>query len=186
MATTIFTNALGTSRGDNQASFRNLLTITAGAQSQVRVTFKAGTDGLHVDNCSIGISNGTTMKTTATPVELLFSAAHGFTIAGSASITSDWASLSGFASTDKLVVTTDYAASGATQSSTDQSGTGNGTLWYLFGNNPSYNSADPTALGSWGSVAGWIFTVSLIETQSTGIPNKISQTNFAVKRASYY
>lgn len=166
MPTTIFTNALGTNRADTQVSFRNVVPITGGAQTQVRVTFTAGLATFILNNASIGISSGTTMITTATPVELLFGGVSGFTILSGATITSDWVNLSGFTASDKLVVVMDYSVAGGS-SSTDQSGGAGADLWYLFGAFASYNSADPTALGSWNSIA-WVLAVSLIETQSVG------------------
>lgn len=164
--TTIFTNALGTDRADTQGSFRDVLTITGGAQSQVRVTFTAASGtGLAYSNCSIGIWSGTTMITTATPVPLLFGGNPGCSAAAGASTpASDWANLTGFTSSDKLVVVTDFVS---TSHSTDQSGTAGATLYFLFGAFASYNSADPTALGSWGNVP-WVVAVSSIETQAVG------------------
>lgn len=166
MATTIFSNALGTDRGDGgQPSFRNVLAITGGAQGQVRATFKSGSTAYVLQNVSIGIWSGTTMITTATPVELLFGGASGFNIPGSSTITSDWANLTGFTSSDKLVVVLDYTVN-ATDASSDQSGPVGDTLWFLFGES-SYNKANPTADGSWSSL-GWVIGVTSIETQAGG------------------
>jgi len=83
-----------------------------------------------------------------------------------ASITSDWVNFTGFTSSDKLVVIMDYNSAGG-EASSDQSSPAGVTLYYLFGNNPSYNIADPTSLGSWGNVP-WAIGVALIETQATG------------------
>lgn len=162
---TIFTDALGTDRGDvGLGSFRNVIAITGGALGQVRATFKAGASNPYVIvHASIGIWSGSTMITTATPVELTFSGASGCTIPAATTLTSDWVNLSGFTSSNSLVVVEDFNS--ATSRSTDQSSSN--TMWFNFGDQ-SYNKADPTPDGGWGSTVSWVVGVTSIETQSGG------------------
>lgn len=162
---TIFTDALGSDRADSQGSFRCVIPITGGALDQVRVRFVSHSGlGWATTNVSIGIWTGVTMKTTATPVELLFSGSSGFSIGSGSTITSDWVNLTGFTSSDKLVVVMDFTSSAVSM----RTGVTGVDLNYLFGAVASYNSADPTGLGGWGSGLDWVYGVNLIETQSTG------------------
>jgi hypothetical protein len=159
--TTIFTCTSSGTNGD--AAWRIVVPITGGAQGQVRVTFKNGVGSTAIcNNASIGISNGTTHNTTATPIELLFSGLHGYTLASAASITSDWANLSGFTSSDKLVVDMDFVQTNALGCTT----TGvTGAQQYFFDTAGTYyNQAAPAGFstGSAGEVDGFV----LIEVQS--------------------
>jgi hypothetical protein len=165
----IFTVAQsGSDSGEDGHSWRNVIAITGNALDQIRLTFVASSAGqLTLDHASIGISNGTTMQTTATPTELLFSGASGFTIPASASITSDWVNFSGFTSSDKLVVVMDMAAAPA--------GRGNPTFVTVIGNTnyfsngtpiSTYNAANP--IPGFSSSADQTAMVSLIEVQTAG------------------
>lgn len=112
--TTIFSETLNSSdSGNSGITIRSVLTITGGALGQVRATFTSpGGSATTFDHASIGISNGTDGDTTAIPVELTFSGGHGFTLSGAGgSVTSDFVNLSGFTSSDHLVVTLDFNAS---------------------------------------------------------------------------
>lgn len=167
MPTTIFTSALGTDDSGNEGfSFRNILLITGNAQGQIRVTFKAASAGtFKVDHASIGIYSGSgSANTTATPVELLFSGAHGFTVSNGATITSDWADLAGFTSANNLVVIEDFnsgAGSGA-ESQNPAAPNGN-TLWYQA-SSASYNQSVAGLANVLGSI---VVGVSLIEVQAS-------------------
>lgn len=167
--TTIFTDTLvpQTDGGNAGFSFRDVLTITGASLGQVRVTLILGGGGpaINLDHVAIGISTGTSSNTTATPVELTFSGASGITGNALTSTTyvSDWVNLSGFTSSDKLVVITDFnATNGGGNYATDQSNA-NGTLYGLAG--ASYNNATPTP--SFGPVANYSM-VALVETQAAG------------------
>jgi len=115
---------------------------------------------MNATNASIGISTGSTGDTTAIPVELLFGGLSGFSSA--VNITSDWVNLSGFTSSDKLVVIIDFSGSYLLDDVT-ASGT---SMYYAF-SAPSYNQATPSGFG--GPLA-WDPGVALIETQSTTPP----------------
>jgi hypothetical protein len=99
----------------NAYTFRSVLPILSDAVTQVRCTFvSSNIHGLSTDHCSIGIWDGVAAQSdcTAAPVELTFGGGgHGFTISGAyESVTSDWVNLSGFTSSDKLVVIIDVSS----------------------------------------------------------------------------
>lgn len=157
---TIFTRTVTSADSGNEGiSFRNVVPITAGALGQVRVTFKAPAAGTKVDHASIGISTGSVGNTTATPVELTFSGAHGFTLGANASIVSDWVNLSGFTSSDLLVVIFDQnAATGGNEATEADTCT---VFFYVA--SATYATATPaTASGSILAVYGF----TTIETQA--------------------
>ena len=165
--TTIFTDTkTGDDTGNDGFSFRQVCTITGGAQSQVRVTFKASSAAtLRLDHASIGIQTGTQDACTATPVELLFAGVSGFSISNGATITSDWANLSGFTSSNKLIVVMDASATaGSGDYAVNTASTGQ-TLWFAAAS-ASYNVAAP---GFASSAAATCEGVTLIETQVTNI-----------------
>jgi hypothetical protein len=92
-----------------------------GGNTQIKVTFVAAAGGgnnLILDHASAGISaspgTGTEYQTTLTPIELLFSLGHGFTLTAGSSVTSDLALLSTAGSSGTQFT--------GTQSSTDGSG----------------------------------------------------------------
>lgn len=99
---------LTTSAYENYSIRVRTTTLSAGGD-QVRVRFATGSSSFDVDNCSVGIANGSTEDTTATPVELLFSAASGFTMSSSSTLTSDWVNLTTTTS-DALVVIMDVSS----------------------------------------------------------------------------
>lgn len=162
MPTTIYSTALTTNTGGyGGKTCRSEVPITGGAQGQVRVTFAAPVaNNLTILNAAIGISaQDATGSTTATPVELLFSGGHGFNITGGNSITSDWVNLSGFTSSDKLIVIVDVDGGGA------------GEVSYVLANieyekaaTASYNVQTVAGYSSIGATIGF----NLIETQSAG------------------
>jgi len=167
--TTIFTTTFNLDDTGNVGfSIRQVCTITGNAQGQVRVTFNAASagsaaGGLQLDHASIGIQTGANDATTAVPVELLFSGAHGFTIADGASIVSDWANLAGFTSANKLIVVMDCNSVHAQGMAENSASTGQ-TFWFQAAT-ASYNVAAP---GFASSVANIVECVSLIETQAAG------------------
>jgi len=184
--TTIFSDASLTGNpSPGGYSLRQALTITGAAQGQVRVTFQAAANvgsagNFAVNNASIGISTQTSggtagaYNTTATPVQLTFSASNGFNIStNGATLTSDWVNLTGFTSTSILIVVMDCAATcGCAE---DTVGNVNWSTWYSS-SNPSYNAASPT--GTWGQIGMTNYGVSLIETQAAAQAN-IPFTNTA-------
>lgn len=144
------------------------ITVGAGGGGQIRVTFEAsGANTWKVDNASIGISTlanaaaatgaGTDSETTATPIELLFDGGlNGFTLTAGQTKTSDWASLSGFTSTQLLVIVQDVSATGG--NSREITGLGiissGGAGYYWTANSNSYNSATGAGTGFSGRVIG--------------------------------
>jgi hypothetical protein len=165
VATTIFTAALNVDDSGNAGlSVRQVVAITGASQGQVRVTFQAAVgSALVVDHCSIGVES-TVYNTVATPVELLFTGAHGFNLTAGGTIVSDWANFSCL-TTDHLVLVFDCNATGPAGWRELASVTG-ATLYYLTAT-ASYNQATPA--GSWSNLASTVGAVSLIETQSAGL-----------------
>jgi hypothetical protein len=161
--TTIYTDSLtGSDSGNAGQSLRDVLTITGGAQGQVRVTFtgKAGST-TKIDHASIGIATGTGSNTTATPVELTFGGVSGFTFPnGSTNIASDWVNLSGFTSANKLVVIIDFdATTGGGDYAIDAA---SGTATAFFFGAATYNVASPAG----GSQTNNYSVVALVEVQA--------------------
>lgn len=161
MPTTIYNVAITSNTGGyGGTTCRSEVAITGGAQGQVRVTFVApAAANFTLLHASIGISKlDSTGSTTATPVELLFTGAHGFNITGGNTIVSDWANLSGFTGSDKLIVVVDV------------DGGGNGEISYVIGSDTeyekaataSYNVATVAGYGTIGAAIGF----SLIEVQA--------------------
>lgn len=165
---TIFTGSFDSDNaGNNNYSYRQIIPLTGGALDQVRVTLQAGNgNDTTINNVSIGIWSGTTMITTAAPVELLFSGVSGCTIPFGTSLASDWVNLTGFTSSDKLVITWDFGTTNTWFRTNNSSGLG-GTIWFLVPE-ASYNKTDPTADGTWSNNSGFFGFVALVETQSTG------------------
>ena len=161
--TTIFTDTLNSSDSGNAGlSLRDVLTITGGAQGQVRATFtgKAGSP-TKVDHASIGIATGTGSNTTATPVELTFGGVSGFTFPnGSTNIVSDWVNLSGFTSANKLVVIIDLdATTGGGDYAIDAAASGV-TMFFFTG--ATYNVASPSS----GTQTNSYSFVALVQTRT--------------------
>lgn len=162
---TIFTATLSSNDGGNDGfSFRDVCTITAGALGQVRCTFKCATGSTFgADHCAIGISTGSASNTTATPVELTFAGAHGFSLTSAQTITSDWVNLSGFTSSDKLIVIVDFSGTGGGANAFD--GT-SATPVYVSGSpTASYNAASPAGFSL---ISSTYALVASIETQAGG------------------
>lgn len=80
--------------------------------TELRATFVAATSGNHfrTDHVSVGIGASPAPNTTATPVPVLFSGAHGFDISPGQSITSDPVTIT-WVATDTLVFNMDLNAS---------------------------------------------------------------------------
>lgn len=159
---TIFTDTLVTDDNANDGlSVRNVLPITGGAQSQIRVTFNASASAaFKTDHCSIGIWAGTNADTTATPTELTFSGGHGFSLTSGQSITSDWVNFSGFTIANKLVPIFDVNSAAGSGNFRDSATVGN-TNWFAAG--VSWNVAAPAGFSSQINVN---IAVSLIETRA--------------------
>ena len=100
--------ALGT---DVPGMSHRLRCPTTSGGSQVRVTFSAVDTGWNTRHCSVGIA-ATNTSTVATPVELKFGGASGFSLTGYTTITSDWTDLP-FTAGQALVVIMDHGASPA-------------------------------------------------------------------------
>lgn len=163
---TIFTNSSWTDDSGNEGvSVRNVFAITGNAQDQVRVSFRAASAAtFKTDHASIGLSTGTLSNTTATPVELLFAGGHGFTVSNGGTVTSDWVNLSGFTSSDKLVVIYDInAVAGSGANAQNINSTGN-TVFFQAASS-SYNLA---VAGFASSHVDLDSGIALIETQTVG------------------
>jgi hypothetical protein len=165
MPTTVLSLSLtADDSGDEGESMRNTTStspLLSASLGQVRVRFvaSAAAGNFTADHASIGIDLGdSTGSTTATPVELLFSGAHGFNISQGTTITSDWANLN-FLITDKLMIIFDLnAASGGAMR--------RGTVANVFIKPAvaTYNVATVTGFAESGFTLGY----DLIETQSGG------------------
>lgn len=145
MPTTIYNLATNSSTsGYAGTTTRSEVTITGGAQGQVRVTFAAPVAAnFNVTHASIGISKlDSTGSTTATPVELLFSGTSGFNLSGGTTIVSDWVNLAGFTVSDKLIVVVDV------------SGGGSGEISYVPGSDTEYEKATTSSYNV-ATVAGY-------------------------------
>jgi hypothetical protein len=90
-------------------SLRTVVTITGGSLGRVRATFLGGSTSLVVAHAAVGVWTGSNTDTTATPVELKFSGAFGFTLASNASIVSDQGTLA-FTGSNKLVLILDVTS----------------------------------------------------------------------------
>jgi hypothetical protein len=158
--------ALSSSTNDAGSSYRIFMTALSGG-TQVRATFKSGTGGpLTTLHCSIGIRSGSSgTATTATPVELTFSGASGFTIgSASSTITSDWVSLS-FSAGDVLVVVQDNASLSNEWSNywnTAPAGAG----FQYKASTASWNSSSNAGFND--ATAGTAVSISRLEVQGSG------------------
>lgn len=160
--TTIFTPIGGLNTQDGGfagGSVRSRLTITSGSLGRVRATFQAGASGgLVAAHCSIGVFGGGFTQTTATPVELLFGGASGFSIAAGASITSDYVTLA-FTSADQLVAIIDETSGFIA----NNNGTAtNALMEYGLSPKATYNVAVPAAMN--GNNPSWCGAVLSVET----------------------
>lgn len=157
---------------------RNVFPITAagGPLNQFRVTFEASSANTwKVDNASLGISihtaatadNASDAETTATPVELLFSGASGFTLTAGTTIVSDWVTLAGVASTSLLVVVQDVSNTGG--NSREISGLGavttGGTSANFKAATNSYNVASPISSPDYTVFNGRLYGINKVETR---------------------
>ena len=132
---------------DTGSSWRTQVT-PYGDATQIRVTFAAGQSGggwstLH---CSVGTWAGVNANTNATPVELKFGGASGFTIATGGTITSDWLTFSVTGGT-RIVIITDqappYSVAAYNSSSTGADPPFGSEFWYKV-TDTSWNVASPT------------------------------------------
>ena len=172
--TVIYTGAInGNDTGNTGYTLRNVVAITGNAQGQVRCTFQgSGSAAFSTNNCSIGISTGTNADTTATPVELLFSGRSGFAIGANSQITSDWANLSGFTSSNLLVVIIDMAA---TNGNDGFNASIVGATGYYHAATASYNNAT-TPAGS-GSLSQFVWALNEIDVQAAAVTPSIVPLN---------
>ncbi|MGE0056242.1 MAG: hypothetical protein AB7S74_18765 [Hyphomicrobium sp.] len=159
----VWTATLGTSANNFQNyCIRTVAGSLSGGGDEVRVRFIASaSQGLFVDNASIGVLGGATAPncTTNPPVELKFGGASGFTVGAGGSIVSDWASLP-FLSTDTLIVTADH---GATASGHKEGSLNSGSVsWFRAAYN-GYNLATVSGMSS--SAAGYVRGIDQIEGQ---------------------
>lgn len=171
--------------GGNNTSWRNIIPLplfAAGGTTRIRVTFKAiatGPTSSDTNHCSVGVWNGANTDCTATPVELLFGGASGFSILSGTQITSDWVDLPVVVG-DKLVVILDLGGLGTMQYDTSSGSGAN------YANAPaaSYNAATQASTGyTWNNLSPTgIMGVTLIEVQSTG--GSGGSTDFAGLRIS--
>lgn len=159
----VWSATLGTSSNNFQNyCIRTVAGSLSGGGDEVRVRFVASaSQGLFIDNASIGVLGGATAPncTTSPPVELKFSGASGFTVAAGGTMVSDWAVLP-FLSSDTLIVTADHG----TTASGHQEGAGNtgSVSWFRAAYN-GYNLA--TVSGMTSSAAGYVRGINQIEGQ---------------------
>jgi hypothetical protein len=156
-------------------SIRLALRITGNAQDQVRVTLQGNSaSGFSLDNCSIGISPSTDstdpvdtiIGCTATPVPLLFAGSAAVSSADGTQKTSDWANLTGFTTSNFLVVVFDFVG-------TSSDGFHNTGLNFVSAGGPgatafkaasdTYNVQSPTGFAAFNTR---IDLLASIETQS--------------------
>jgi hypothetical protein len=157
-----FSATLGSSSGGaNSYSHRQIIPSTAPLAkvgTRIRVTFTAGSTGLHCDHAAVGYSAGSG-ATTATPVELLFGGSSGFTIGNNASVTSDFLTFPVLPGQD-IVTIMDVSSSGAT-SLAYTTGLASGLNDYNKAG-ATYNVAAPSGLSST-SGAGYVYVASKVE-----------------------
>ena len=146
------------------SSVRQVLPVGNYIGTQIRVTFKAGDDGgLTVANAAVGISNGGG-DCTATPIELLFSAGHGFSLSAGATVTSDWATLLVDGSAGPVVII-DCTASVGHTAYLDSTG----TIYHKT--TTSYNTQNITE-GDWTEYISYVSFVQTIEVRY-GVPSNL-------------
>lgn len=126
------------SSGNSGYSIRGVSSAIGTGGTQIRVTFKAHpTSATSAGHVSIG-KQASGYNTVATPVELKFGGASGFSIAAGAAITSDWADLT-TADNDVLVAVIDSTSSGQIRTPGSYAG---GSHYNL--NGTSWNQATPS------------------------------------------
>lgn len=166
--TTLFSAspALNANDVNTGTSFRICCPITGSSSTQIRATFQASTTtGLTTGHCSIGKRDPAEVpnypNTLATPLQLLFSGGSGFSIGSSASITSDWLTLSGFSLTtgDQAVVIFDATTPGGQRFNNANTGV---TTFYQSGS--SWNVADTIGLG-FTDISNTNYAIVSVETQ---------------------
>lgn len=148
-------------------AFRVACTLAAAVVTQVRVTFSASSAGaLLVSNASFAKGNGDAVSgtygdATATPVELLFSGASGFSISAGAQKVSDWLNVSGLGLTTGDIALVSFS-SGSNGGQRYRNSLTNANTWYS-GNTTIWNQqiwgSDP------GKVASTSYCIEKIETQ---------------------
>lgn len=162
---TLDTNDSGDANYTSRTWLDASLISTSGTLARVR--FVASTAlGLKVDNAAIGqAALGTqTPNTLATPIELLFSGAHGFNISAGATIVSDWATFT-LDETKGHVVILDYSSTlGNPRYTSSYPGAGGykAATWYKSATD-SYNQA--TLASPPAAVSGWCVGFNQIEVQ---------------------
>jgi hypothetical protein len=146
MVATLFTPSAGTLNADDtnaSTSFRMVCTPSIASNGSLQVTFQAASaTGLTIGHASFGKWAGTaSADTTATPIELKFTGASGFTIAANATKTSDLTAHPGFTLTtsDKVVVIFDTTSPGGTRL---RGSNANVDMWYNAGSS-SWNLQNP-------------------------------------------
>jgi hypothetical protein len=137
-------------------SIRNIVLASEAAYSgsEVRLWFKAGDAAWAVSHCAIGIRSGSTGNTTATPTEVLFGGASGFSLAAYAEIGSDWQSFTFNEAVDHLVI--------CDQTSGKPAFTQPGSSYYYLVGGSTYSQASPGGLSSGGDASTYgIFKIEV-------------------------
>lgn len=162
--TALYTSpTLDTNDANQDTSFRIAVPITGNSGTQIRATIQPGTtNSLTILHASIG-KRGSTWDTTATPIELLFSGASGFTGATTAK-TSDWANLSGltFTTGEYAIVIFDIPTGGTTASQRLVT-TATGVQTYYKDSIQSWNVTNPVSMNT--TAAGTNYCIVSVETQ---------------------
>lgn len=171
-ATTIYSATLNNNSPGWQGYSMRLKLNSTGIASlgQVRVTFTASTAaGMTVDTAAVAVVGGATFpNTAATPTQLFFSGAPGFTISAGTTITSDWVNFTASGS-DEFVVVTDFNAGTASAARSLVTGSAD----YQFkAASASYNSSTVTGYTDGGATT----YTSLIETQTVSSGSRMTLT----------
>jgi hypothetical protein len=161
--TTVFSSVTSVQDANVGYSIRSVETPSAGSDGQVRVSFKAGGSGNFVTtHCSIGVNTTPTSDTLATPVELKFGGASGFTLAANGTITSDWVDFN-WTNGQSVVVITDVGSPGYGTDISDPT-VGTAVAFYYKAATESWNVAVKGT--GYSNVNSKVYGVVGIETQA--------------------
>lgn len=176
MVATVFTAnpALNADDVNNRTSFRVVCTLAAASNGSLQVTIQPGsTNDLTISNASIGKWSGSGANTTATPLELKFGGASGFTAATTAklsdlldhTVATNGANGFSLASGDKVVVIYDIVNQGTAHASQRFNGSATNADTFYKVPGTSWNSNSSTGFTQ---LTGYNYAVAKVETNSGG------------------
>lgn len=174
MVATVFTAnpALNADDVNNQTSFRIVCTLAAASNGSLQVTIQPGTtNNLTISHASIGKWSGSGANTTATPLELKYGGASGFSNATTAqlsdlldhSVATNGATGFSLASGDKVVVIYDIVNQGTSHASQRYNGAATNADTFYKVPGTSWNSNSSTGFTQ---LTGYNFAVAKVETNS--------------------